>query len=61
MGDHILVREGDGFGSTRARLLIRVLVSVFDASLQQLLDAPDGRLLAELFDHNVRQARDLLA
>ena len=36
-------------------------VSIFDASLHQLYEKQDGRPLAELFDHNVRQARDLLA
>ena len=39
----------------------RIHVSIFDASLHQLHEKQDGRPLAELFDHNVRQARDLLA
>lgn len=61
LGDHVLRREGAAFGSTRARLLVHLLVSIFDASLHQLGELQDGRPLAELFDHNVRQARDLLA
>jgi hypothetical protein len=61
LGDHVLRREGASFGSTRARLLVHLLVSIFDASLHQLGEEQDDRPLAELFDHNVRQARDLLA
>lgn len=59
--DHILQREGDGFGDARARLLVRLLVALFDDALHQLLETPDGRPVAELFRQNVRQARDLLA
>ena len=59
--DHILRREGRDFGLDRARLLARLFVTVFDASLHQLLEQPDGPPIAELFAANVRQARDLLA
>jgi AcrR family transcriptional regulator len=59
--DHILRREGHGFGEARARLLVRLLVAVFDDALHHLLHAPAGRTVAELFDRNVRQARDLFA
>lgn len=59
--DHILRREGRGFGEARARLLVRLLVAVFDDALHRLPDAPSGRRVAELFDDNVRLARELLA
>lgn len=59
--DHILRREGPSFGRDRARLLVRLFVSVFDAALHQFLEDPDGRPVAELFEENVVLARDLLA
>jgi AcrR family transcriptional regulator len=59
--DHILRREGEDFGEARARLLVRLLVAVFDVAINQLNDDPGGRPVAEVFDENVRLARDLLA
>ncbi len=58
---HILRREGDDFGEDRARLLVRLLVAVFDVAINQLNADPGGRPVAEIFDENVRLARDLLA
>jgi len=58
--DHILRREGEEFGAARARLLVRLLVAVFDVAINQLDDSRD-RPVAEIFDENVRLARDLLA
>ena len=58
---HILRREGEDFGETRARLLVRLLVAVFDVAINQLNDDPGGRPVAAIFDENVRLARDLLA
>lgn len=45
----------------RARLLVRLLVAVFDVSINQLNENPGDRPVAEIFDANVRLARDLLA
>ena len=59
--DHILRREGTEFGADRARLLVRLLVAVFDVAINQLTDNPGDRPVAEIFDENVRLARDLLA
>lgn len=59
--DMILAREGQQFGADRARLLIRLLVTIFDGCLA----ADEGKRteppLADLFTENLRMARDLLA
>ncbi len=57
----ILAREGDAFGAPRARLLVRILVAVFDSSLLTFIDDPGGRELVEIFDENLRTARDHFA
>ena len=59
--DHILHREGPDFGEARARLLLRLLVAVFDDTLNHLHADPAGQPVAEVFHRNVRLARDLLA
>lgn len=59
--DHILRREGPQFGEDRARLLLRVLIGVFDHTLDHLDTDDSGRSVAEIFHRNLRQARDLLA
>ena len=59
--DHLLRREGRAFGEDRARLLIRLLVAAFDDALDRVAESPDGGSVAELFEHNVRLARELLA
>ena len=58
--DRILAREGADFGAPRARLLVRLLVAVFDACLIDLPDDPSGRSLAEIYDAAVTEARSLL-
>ena len=58
--DQILAREGPGFGTHRARLLVRLLVAVFDACLIDLTDGPSGRSIAEIYDAAVTEARSLL-
>ncbi len=58
--DMILAREGEEFGAARARLLIRVLVAIFDGCLPG--NNPDAdRPLAEVFTESLRTARDLLS
>lgn len=59
--EHILRREGPELGAARARLLLRLLVAVFDDALNQLFGDPSGRSVAEVFHQNVQMARDLLA
>ena len=56
----ILQREGEDFGPARARLVIRLLVTVFDSMLDRT--APDlTRPLPDLIDDAVRDARAVLA
>jgi len=58
----ILSREGPEFGPARARLLIRLLVALFDACLTTFsADDDEEHLMADLFADNLRTARDLLA
>ena len=58
--DVILAREGEEFGEARARLLIRLLVAIFDSCLPANSQEPD-RPLADVFADSLRTARDLLA
>lgn len=59
--EEILTREGPTFEAARARVVVRLLVAVFDASLDLLLDDPSGeQQLADLFTANLRIARQLL-
>lgn len=58
--DVILAREGQDFGADRARLLIRLLVALFDGCLPASENEPD-RSLADLYDESLRAARELLA
>ena len=59
--DQILTREGPGFTRARARLLVRLLVAVFDACLVEVAEAPSDRSIAEMYDAAVTEARTLLA
>lgn len=59
--DLILGREGEEFGAARARLLVRIFSTTFDASLDAYLADPLKRPLADSFDDALRTARDLLA
>lgn len=56
----VLAREGEDFGTGRARLAVRILVSVFDAALLSFLE-DDRNTVADLFDQHLRDARSLLA
>lgn len=58
--DLILEREGDRITPTEARLLIRLLVTIFECAMTQFV-AGDDRPVDELFDENLRTARTLLA
>ncbi len=59
--DHILVREGQEFGRPRARLLVRLLVALFDHAIDGMVAESDGPSVADLFDATVDDARTLLA
>ncbi|WP_182525154.1 TetR/AcrR family transcriptional regulator [Nocardioides dongkuii] len=58
--DLVVEREGSRIDARSARLLIRLLVSVFDAAMTAFVDGAD-RPLPVLFDENLRTARTLLA
>jgi AcrR family transcriptional regulator len=57
----LIEREGKEFGSSRARLLIRILLAIFDASLDAYLAADDSRPIDQIFDEQLRETRALLA
>ena len=59
--DMILAREGQQFGADRARLLILLLVAIFDGCL--VADEGQGAEppLADVFTEKLRLARELLA
>lgn len=58
--DLILEREGDRIDRAHARVLIRVLVALFECAMSDLI-AGDPRPLDELFDLHLATARTLLA
>lgn len=60
--DIILAREGEEFGADRARLLIRLLVAIFDGCLPVDGAGQDAhRSFADVFRGQLRMTRDLLA
>lgn len=60
--DLILAREGAGFGVDRARLLIRLMVAVFDSCMTAAVEGRDQDIpLAEVFTQRLATARQLLA
>jgi len=56
----VLEREGAGFDPARARLLLRLVLSLFDGALDDFL-ADGDRTLVEAFDKQLAAARELLA
>ena len=59
--DLVLEREGADFGAARARLLLRLVLSLFDAALVVLAEDDSDRTLVEVFDDQLREARALFA
>ena len=57
----IVEREGPDFGTDRARLAVRLLLTIFDASIEQLLEPDESRTLAQLFAAHLDAAARLLA
>ena len=56
-----LRREGVEFGVDRARLLLKVLATVFEFSMSVFVENDDDRDLLQIFDEQLRIARGLLA
>jgi AcrR family transcriptional regulator len=57
----ILTREGPSFDAQRARVAIRVLVALFEVSLDGFLGDTRERELVDHFTDSLRTARELLA
>ncbi len=59
--EQILAREGKEFGDQRARMLVRLMVALFDSCLESLALERDERPLPDLFAEALDTARELLA
>jgi AcrR family transcriptional regulator len=57
----VLDREGPSFGAARARLLVRLVLAVFDAALDAYVTTTPERPMVELYDATLADARALLA
>ena len=57
----VLEREGPEYGASRARLLLRILLALFDAALFELVEDTTGRTLVEVFEDQLLAARSLFA
>ncbi|MBZ5738248.1 TetR/AcrR family transcriptional regulator [Nocardioides mangrovi] len=55
----VLEREGAGFDRARARLLLRLLLALFDTALVELLQEGETRSLDELFEVQLATTRQL--
>lgn len=58
--DLVIEREGAQFAPARARLLLRLVLSLFDGALDAYL-ADSDRTLVETFDEQLAAARELLS
>ena len=59
--DLVLEREGADFGASRARLMLRLVLALFDVALVALVDDDSDRTLVDVFDEQLREARALFA
>ena len=57
----VLDREGPAFGTARARLLVRLMLAVFDAALDAYVTSTPERPMVELYDATLADARSLFA
>lgn len=57
----VLEREGADFGASRAKLLLRLLLALLDVALDRFIGDAGDRSLVDLFEEQVRAARELLA
>ena len=59
--DLIIQREGEGFGTARARLLVTVLACLYDVALKDVLADESGDLeLGDAYLHSLQTLRGLL-
>lgn len=58
--EHVLAREGRAYGEARARLLTRLVVTIFDAALERA-EADPGAAFADHLAEAVADARAVLA
>jgi AcrR family transcriptional regulator len=55
----VLEREGDGFEPFRARLLLRLVLTLFDSALEAFAQEDESRTLVDVFDEHLGAARAL--
>ncbi|MFC5492394.1 TetR/AcrR family transcriptional regulator [Nocardioides caricicola] len=55
----VLEREGDGFEPFRARLLLRLVLTLFDSALEAFAQEDESRALVDVFDEHLGAARAL--
>jgi hypothetical protein len=55
----VLEREGNGYEPFRARLLLRLVITVFDAALEAFAQEDESRTLVDVFDEHLGAARAL--
>ena len=58
--DHVVAREGSGFGKANAKVAVTILAALFDAALDAFLDDTRTRPFAHHFDQSLSAARALL-
>jgi hypothetical protein len=57
----VLEREGETYPASRARLLLHLLLALFDTALVELMEDTSGRTLVEVFEIQLISARTLFA
>ena len=55
----VLERVGDGYEAFRARLLLRLVLTLFDSALESFVQEDESRALVDVFDEHLRAARAL--
>jgi AcrR family transcriptional regulator len=58
---YVTEREGAEYGAERARLLLRLVLTLFDSALDVFVEEGETRSLVEIFDEQLRAARALFA
>lgn len=58
---YVAEREGAEYGAERARLLLRLVLTLFDSALDVFVEEGETRSLVEIFDEQLRAARALFA
>ena len=57
----VMEREGEGFEPFRARLLLRLVLTLFDSALESFAQEDESRTLVDAFDEHIGAARALFA